>query len=264
MDRKNLTRPFSIENVPDWTCPTCGNGSLLVLKDSFHKDERLHSRDHSDDAFDPDWIEYVYSCLLRCSNETCREVVSNSGTGSVDTKNYRNHLGDWDAEYVDLFQPKFFEPHLILMDIPTKCSTSVVNALNESFKLFFVAPSAAANSVRIAIEELLTELKVKRFKLTKPKNKSSSPLMEKKRQIINLHDRIELIPAKHTELKEMLKAIKWIGNAGSHTADVITHDHVLDAYEFMEHVLAQIYSSKSKLTSLAKKINKNKGPLKLL
>jgi hypothetical protein len=252
MDRKNLTHPFSIGNVPDWTCPTCGKGSLLVSKDSFRKDERLHSRDHSDDAFDPDWIEYVYSCLLRCSNETCREVVSNSGTGSVDTKNYRNHLGDWEVEYVDLFQPKFFEPHLILMDIPKQCSKSIINALNESFKLFFAAPSAAANSVRIAIEELLTELKVERVKIAGNGQET----------FINLHQRIESLPAMHASLKEMLLAIKWIGNASSHTSNMITHDDVLTAYDFMEHVLEEIYQPKSELKLLAKMINEKKGPLK--
>jgi hypothetical protein len=104
-------------------------------------------------------------------------------------------------------------------------SKQIVEPLNESFKLFFSAPSAASNSVRVAIEELLTELKVKRFNL-----------VSKKRRMISLHQRIGLLPAKYVELKEMLTAIKWIGNAGSHGGEQLSHDDVLDAFELTEHV----------------------------
>lgn len=152
---------------------------------------------------------------------------------------------------MDVFRPKFFEPHLKLIEIPSKCPKQIVDPLNESFKLYFSAPGAASNSVRVAIEELLTELKVKRFDIVK-----------KKRRMISLHQRISLLPAKHVELKEMLTAIKWIGNAGSHGGERITHDDVLDAFELTEHVLGEIYSPKAKLAALAKKVNKKKGPAK--
>jgi hypothetical protein len=121
MDRKTLKLPFSQDRMPDWTCPTCEKGVLQILKDSFKKDERLHSRDHSHEAWDPDWIEYVYSCLLRCSNDKCRETVCSVGTGTVDTFEYEDEREHWAQEYVDVFKPKFFEPHLKLIDIPSKC-----------------------------------------------------------------------------------------------------------------------------------------------
>ncbi|MGN8002975.1 DUF4145 domain-containing protein [Acidovorax sp. 22279] len=251
MDRKTLKLPFSEDRMPDWACPTCEKGVLQIAKDSFKKDERLHSRDHSHEAWDPDWIEYVYSCLLQCSNDKCRETVCSAGTGTVDTFQYEDEQGRWAQEYVDVFRPKFFEPHLKLIEIPSKCPKQIVDPLNESFKLYFSAPGAASNSVRVAIEELLTELKVKRFDIVK-----------KKRRMISLHQRISLLPAKHVELKEMLTAIKWIGNAGSHGGERITHDDVLDAFELTEHVLGEIYSPKAKLAALAKKVNKKKGPAK--
>lgn len=253
MNRHALKLPFDLDRTPDWTCPTCSKGLLRVVKDSFKKEERLHSRDHSHEAWEPDWIEYVYSCLLSCNNEDCREVVSSVGTGRVDYFEYIDGERDeWYQTYEDFFRPKFFEPHLKLFDIPSECPDSVMKPLNESFRLFFSSPSAASNSVRVAIEELLTEIGVKRYI-----NRSGQ------RRIVTLHQRINLLPVKYEPLKGFLTAVKWLGNAGSHNADVITHDDVMDAYEMTEHVLAEIYAPKAKkLEALAKKVNKNKGPKK--
>jgi hypothetical protein len=37
----------------------------------------------------------------------------------------------------------------------------------------------------------------------------------------------------------------------------------MDSYEFIEHILQEIYAAKaSKLKALAKKVNKKKGPVK--
>lgn len=44
------------------------------------KEERRDSRDHSHEAWEPEWIQYVYSCLLVCSNDQCKEVVASSGS----------------------------------------------------------------------------------------------------------------------------------------------------------------------------------------
>lgn len=251
MDRQDLKRPFTVERDTNWTCPTCERGTLRVIKDTFHKEERLHSRVHGEDAWDPDWIEYVYACLFQCSNDACREVVSSVGTGTVEPFEHMDENGNWEQDYSEVFKPQFFEPNLKLIPFPAKCADNIVVPLNESFRLFFSSPSAAANSIRIAVEALLTELKVKRF-----------ALINGKRKIIPLHQRIHMLPAKHNDIGELLLAIKWLGNAGSHGGAGISHDDMLDALELMEHVLAQLYSEKKKLTTIAKRVNKKKGPVK--
>ena len=256
MDRKALKLPFSLNRSPGWQCPTCRNGVLQIKKDTFHKEERCNSRNHSHDAWEPEWIEYVYSCLLICTNDQCREVVANTGIGFVDSYEGEDENGDRSLEYDDFFRPKYFEPHLSLLTIPEKCPDSVSVPLRESFRLFFSSPSAASNSVRIAIEGLLTELKIKRFNIVKGQ-----------RKFISLHQRINLLPPKHADLRDIILAIKWLGNAGSHgTGDgkgAISMDDVMDSYEFSEHILQEIYAPKTKkLLALAKKVNKKKGPVK--
>jgi hypothetical protein len=191
-----------------------------------------------------------------CTNDQCKEVVSNTGIGSVDWDVYEDVNGEPTQQYDDFFRPKFFEPPLMLLDIPPECPASVSFPLRESFQVFFSLPSAASNNVRIAIEELLTELKVKRFST-----------VNGQRRFISLHHRINLLPEKYAQFKELLLAIKWLGNAGSHGEGegkgAITMDDVMDVYELTQHILDEIYTPKTKkLFAMAKRVNKKKGPTK--
>lgn len=252
MDRKALKRPFTLDAVPAWTCPTCGTGILQIRKDSFVQGERAHTRDHSHDAFEPDWIEYVYACIFECSNARCKDVISSSGIGGVDLEVIFDEHGEPDQVYQDYFRPKHFEPPLRIIKIPVGCPASVSEPLIESFRLLFASPNASANYIRASIENLLTELKVKRFKQIKGQ-----------RRFLSLHQRITIIPEKYKDLKDLILAIKWLGNSGSHGYGVMTIDDVFDAYELTEHVLQEIYEPKiKKLKALAKRVNLKKGPAK--
>lgn len=251
MDRRALKIPFTRENTPDWLCPRCRKGLLRFVEGHFHAEERKDSKDaHSHEAWDPDWIEYAYSGLLQCVNDNCGEFVANAGKGGVDIDMVIGEDGEPEQVWGDFFRPKYFEPPLQLIDLPDGCPVSVSEPLQESFRLFFSSPSAASNNVRIALEALLTELGVKRF------NTKNS-----KRIFLSLHSRISLLSAKYSELGELLLAIKWLGNAGSHADSIVTIDDVMDAYELIDHVLQELYTQKAKKAkALAKLINKKKGP----
>jgi hypothetical protein len=253
MDRKIFEISFSENNTPDWQCPTCGNGLLRIIKGTFFKNETSISiKAHSDDAWEPNWIEYTYSCLLQCTNNRCKGNVSNIGIGMVNWDMVQDEHDYPNEVYRDLFKPLFFNPPLKIIRIPNKAPEIVSEALNSSFALFFCSPSAASNHVRTSVEELLTDLKVKRFELSRGKRRS-----------ISLNRRIELLPAKYLGFKDLLLAIKWLGNAGSHSWKEVKFDDVMDAYEIMEHLLAEIYDSRTmKVKALAKKVNTSKGPKK--
>lgn len=168
---------------------------------------------------------------------------------------------DWDIEeingyqeqvYADYFRPHYFYPHLKGFSLSEKVPTEVKELFERSFSLIFVDADAALNQVRKGIEEMLTELGIKRFDRVNNKLKP-----------VNLHQRITLLPAKFDELKEFLLAVKWLGNAGSHTGSKITIDDVLDAYELSAHLLSEVYDKKSEsIRKLAKGVNKRKGPKK--
>ena len=251
MDRKLYKVPFTREKSPDWLCPHCGKGVLRFIDGTFRAEERRHSREARDyEAWDPDWIEYSYSGMLRCSNDQCKECVATSGVGGVDIDVVFGHGGEPEQTWADFFRPKYFEPPLAIIDLPTECPASVSEPLEESFRLFFSSPASASNNVRIALESLLTELGIKRY-----------AVKNSKRQFLSLHSRIGLLPAKYSELRDLLFAIKWLGNAGSHADSVVTLDDVMDAYELIDHVLQELYAQRSKKAKdLAKLVNKKKGP----
>ncbi len=253
MDRKLYKLPFQLDSCLDWQCPTCKKGLLRIKKDTFFSDELAHSRKSSNhEAWEPEWDEYIYSCLMLCTNDNCKEVVSSTGMGFVDWDIVELRQGETEQVYSNYYKPSYFKPHLKIIETPEETPSEVNDSLNESFELFFCNPSAAANHVRASVEALLTNLKVKRYE-------TSSGA----RRPINLHRRINLLPEKYNELKELLIAVKWLGNAGSHAGQELTIDDVMDTYEIMEHILKEIYGKNlTKLKKIATKVNKAKGPKK--
>ena len=253
MDRTPYQLPFTVERMPAWTCPLCRLGHLTLDKNSLISKETAASlREHDHDAWEPDWIRSVFSCVFQCSNVHCKEPMSCCGVGRVDHFEYEDPEFGLSESTEDLFTPHYFHPPLVLMDIPQKCPEKVSEYLQESFALFFADAGAALNCARTAVEALMTALGIKRFTIVKNKQRS-----------INLHQRIQLLPPKYQEQKDLLLAVKWLGNAGSHDGDKATAADVRVAYDLLEHVLSEIYEGKGKkLKAMAKKVNKKKGPLK--
>jgi hypothetical protein len=140
-----------------------------------------------------------------------------------------------------------------LFAIPADCPSSVASALKNSFKQFFANPASAAGQLRLALEQLLTELGVKRFSKTK----------KGKRVSISLHDRIDLLGKGYPSVHDHLRAAKWLGNAGSHSGGKVSKEDVLDAYELTEFSLNELYMPTARrMRTLARKVNERKGPVK--
>ena len=251
MDRRKFLDRLSSHKTPPWPCPSCRESVLEILPGSFISGESSVSRDEREnDAWEPTWTKNRYCCLLKCTNGSCGEKVANIGIGGFREAAGYDAKGEPVLEYPEWYEPRFFVPNLVLMDIPQTTPEMVTKELNSSFSLFFHDPNSAGNSIRAAIKALLTALKVKRFTVTKGK-----------RSRIALHHRIEKLPSKYQNIEESLKAIKWIGNHGSHSGQMLTSDAVLDAYDLMEVVLDDLFSNKRKrLAGVAKKINSRKKP----
>ncbi len=243
MDRKLYKLPFTKKGVSRYQCPSCNKGLLKIKEDTFHQQETKISREgHGHPAWDAEWITYIYSCLFECTNPDCKDIVSSSGKGSVEEKYFFDEEGQPDRDFEEYFEPEYFTPHLKIFNIPEGAPEGVENEINKSFSLLFSDPSSSANHIRVALEHLLTHLKIRRFTTS-----------NNKRHFLSLHNRIDLLPRKYHQIKDIFIAVKWLGNAGSHSNHEITLDDVFDSYELIIELLVEIFSNnRSKAKSLAK------------
>ena len=241
MIKSNFKAKIKNKGVTRFPCPSCGKGLLRVQDDTFRRVETNSSKGYRNDPdWGPDWIEYIYICLFECTNSNCQDIIASSGIGSVSF-----------VDYDDRFIPQYFTPHLKFFSIPYGTPKEVSDEINISFSLFFSDSASSANHVRIALEYLLDYLKIKRFTRSKGK----------KNKHLSLHARIDLLPKKYEDVKDLFMAVKWLGNAGSHSNKDVRKGDVLDCYHLMNELLSEVIYYKSKTTkSLAKAIIEKKGP----
>ena len=252
IERKIFKSSFRGKGLTKWNCPTCGKGFLKVKPGTFHsKETRASRRARLSDDWYPEWMEYLYSCLLECNNAVCKDIVSSSGVGSTEQYSVYDEEGGECSDYQDYFSPKYFSPHLKIFNYQKNIPDEVTDELDNSFSLFFCDPPSSANHIRMALENLLTHMRINK---TVTKNR--------KRRYLSLHERINSLPQKYHDIQELFTAVKWLGNAGSHSGATVSSDDVLDAYELMEHLLTEIFNEERKknLKALAQTINKKKGP----
>lgn len=194
--------------------------------------------------------------LLQCSNDICGEGVVCSGAWGYEYGEMKEEEeeGGYFPAVIAAFIPEYFVPALDIFQIPQGCPPRASDEIRLSFRIYFADPSSAANHVRKAIENLLTAKGIKRFVTEK----------SGKRKIVSLHDRIVQYRIRDAENADLLMAIKWLGNAGSHDAE-LTKEDVLDSYELLEVVLDNLYVKHAKkVRQLAKSVNKRKGPMRRL
>ncbi|MDR6522199.1 hypothetical protein J2789_004889 [Variovorax paradoxus] len=180
-----------------------------------------------------EWIKTKVAAMFVCSH--CGESVACAADGWVDEIYGDDEYGDIQRDWEDRFTPRYFAPPLVLMDIPEDCPEGVASHLQTSFSMYFCNPGASANAARIALEVLMDEWGV-------PKDDNGKTL--------TLHQRLQRLPPAYSGLEELLLAVKWLGNDGSHGGN-LTKDDVNTLYDILEVALHEAYDKK-KDTVLAK------------
>lgn len=246
-----LKESFSVGSIPDWPCPMCGKGLLTIDKKDFQFEETPQSvRNHSHDAWEPDFTLYRFTGFLRCSNPKCKELVTVTGTGGVEYNSYFNYKDEGFDQYDDYFRPTYFVPALHLFKINASCPNDISTQIIGAFNLYWCDSSACANKIRIALEMIMDDHGIKKTYITKKKERKDLPL----------HARIELFAKKFTALRDHLIAIKWIGNSGSHVGKLERVD-LIDAFNLLEYSIDKLYDDREKhLKKISKQINKTKSP----
>lgn len=177
-----------------------------------------------EDWWGPENVEYSFTAWAYC--KSCGEKVALAGTGGVEQE-YDEH---GDVDYLNLFQLRYCHPTLQLIQLPKMCPPTIDVALQASFGLYWSDRPSSAGRIRVALERLLDHLGVS----------STTPAGG----FVKLDKRIDDFSKGDPVNGAQLMALKWLGNLGSHTADVDRQD-LLSAFEVMEHVLSELIANKS-------------------
>lgn len=244
--KESITKAY----VPSWHCPACDGGYLRQKPGSLHFEETSESvKAREDEAWDPDWIEYRFSCLLMCNNERCKEPVVVAGQGRIEMV---QTSAEGDSAYVEFFYPEYMSPSPPLVPIPKEYPDAVVSELKKAFVAAWGDFPSAGNHIRSAVERLLDYLKEPKSKLGR----------SGKRERLPLHTRIVNIASRDKQLSESLLAVKWLGNVGSHSDD-LTREDIFDALDIVDVILDDLFvRHRARIKKLVTAINKNKGPSK--
>jgi len=235
---------FTKESFPEYTCPRC-NSHLAwgEFSDEDNAETRIAS---SDPDFESDWVRRGFRADLKCSSSRCGERVLCVGTGVV------NHIsgefqGGWHEEWVDTWTPNFFLPSLKVFEMPPNTPPNVRSSVWASFRVLFLSSGSALNEVRNALEFLMDHLEV--------------PRIAAGGKALALHKRVEMMPQTHVQYRDNLLAVKWLGNAGTHS-DPTRRTDVLDAYDILHDVLDGMFSGRAdRLKRLVDQINSQKAPV---
>lgn len=250
VDRKLWRSTFAKDHVPLWPCPRCGAAALHVVEGTLHSRPSAQTLiERKDDyGWQPEFDTGVFSALLGCARKDCLETCTVSGLYEV--------VGDADETgqfTVDVYRPRSFCPTPAMIRLPDKFPNEIHNEVTAAFKLYWCDYGASLNRIRQAIELVLTEMGVKRY----GKKRGGG------RSLLTLDSRIQVLESKKPSLADLcnsLRAVKHLGNAGSHPGDV-EQDDVFDGLDILEDIPLERYdNSQGRLAKMVRAINKRKKP----
>lgn len=245
MKRELWTRSISKTYAPPWPCPACKHGTLRLQPSSLKAVETLGSRRaHGDPDWDPDWITYVFTAWLKCTDPRCGQEVAVSGSGGVEPTYDSEEGQSWE----DAFTPKSLQPMPDVIELPQKCPEPVSAELRAAFRVIWLDSGSAANHLRSAVERLMDHVGIK---AVADGNGRPRPL----------HQRLLDFRQVEETLGDQLLALKWLGNTASHGSE-IKGSEVLDALEIIEHVLQEVVTQRSnRIAKLAAELTARHAPV---
>ncbi|CAB5630476.1 Uncharacterised protein [Serratia marcescens] len=236
---------FTKNSIPDWCCPACGKPTLVLIPEYFHTQTTSSARHQYevDPGFCPEDDEEVFSCLLRCSQRSCLQPVSVSGVGYYE-REYENSYG-LEYNYIAIYYPKYFYPPLTLFTHCESYPEKIKSQLKEISAQLPGHRQAAINALRTTLEIVLDYFEVPR---------------EAKNRYLSLDKRISLIPAPYKYVESGFRAMKWLGNTGSHNLKEVLDEDIEGACLMLDDFLLRIFSKPTDHSETISQLNKNYAP----
>lgn len=238
---------FDIHRTTDFDCPYCFRSKLSPKRGEDQKLLMLnglspeHGKYH-ETASEHDEVEiHAFALLLHCTNPDCG--LTTIAVGRLKATPYEDdfHKRRYDVEA----EPRFFQPPVDVVRIPDCVPDDIRAELRRSYAVFFCDPSAAANALRVAIECLM--------------DKSNVPSIVNGRKQ-SLHARLLELKKSNHDVADLLGAVKWLGNDGSHYSQSPTSQELLSGYSVFLHAATKLFNDPDSLAkSHAAEISKGRG-----
>lgn len=239
VDRKLWTSfSFTKNTLPTLQCPTCTQGILEIKPKTISESSDKYSEQGCVlDNWENEFWSGRFCCLLKCLNSGCKDTVAALGIAE-------KHIDD-EGKFFNKYYPASFYPPLLIFNIPEACPDDVAQELKAAFALFWSDLAGAMNHLRKSVELILTHLNIPKEQINKKGN--SYQLM--------LHRRIEMFEKINVELANRLEAVKWLGNVGSHSAEVTVNDF-FDACDLLEDFIHTHFEKRGDhIRAIEKKVN---------
>lgn len=237
---------LDLNKTSDYDCPYCGKSKLAPKRDANRKLQMINglSPEHKTyhlTADEGDETEvHTFALMLECTNPECKMVTI--AVGRIDA--YPD-CSDMERNYDTAVTPHFFYPPVDVVEIPVHIPETIRSEIRRSFAIFFADPDSAANPLRSALECFMDE---------------TGTVKESNGRHLTLHSRLQKFQKVDTKIADLLGAVKWLGNDGSHYGHTLTHEDLLKGYKVFLHATAKWFDDPDvRVSSYASHISRGRG-----
>ncbi|MEV0561477.1 DUF4145 domain-containing protein [Dactylosporangium cerinum] len=243
-------------DLPYIVCPSCSRGHLEKTGEFVTQRSAVSRQSEAEcpEGFEPEWITGVFTGVLTCSLSGCLEGVAVAGGFEVVDK--PTPLNEWNYQerYAERYRLRFAYPAPSIVACPPLTPKTVQDAACAAAVVMWTDSAGAAGRLRVAVEELMTVQAIDKYR---PVNTQGGGQPPKPR---TAHERITEFAQTKPDAAEMLLAVKWIGNSGSHESGLSPQD-VLEGAQMLSHALRLLYDpSEADLKRRAALVNEHRGP----
>ena len=240
-------------SFPSPRCPDCGVGTVsFAAPTQFETAGMREARKHF--AYDPDWEHGTFLARGACGASKCQQVVIATGTWRVDYGTAGGYPESYADQFAVFYRVRQVHPPLRLMELPDDAAVNealggIAEGLLTAGAVLFTAPGLAATSLRGCVERFLSNAGIAR----RTKKDRFRPL---DLRLVEWRDE----EATRHGIADLMLAVKWLGNTGTHEDSVLTAADVLEGARLLDEAFHRLYVSPA-ITAAAEAINAAKGPV---
>lgn len=222
-----------IESDQPWprpSCPSCQTGYIGFSSPSTDEShESVSLRSH--ELFDPEWISGTFVVRGQCENPGCQQALH--GIGDYRVGSARKSIPDncYSFPYSEYYTVRHLHPPILIMSIPQSAPDTVREGIQRASRVLFADPGLAATALRATVERFLTS--------------EGIAGTHSNGKFRNAHDRIKEwrdADPDRPKVADLLFAVKWLGNAGTHEDSDLTTIEVLDGARVLDEAFHRLFA----------------------